>query len=140
MAEQLLPVVKLFFPCEEAVYDAAAYRYTIYGPLHTVALPSAAVFPFEWDELPCYAQLTDAVGTFRLSVELLAEDADVVLRRSPPVEITFRPNARLTVHEVVFRLTDMRFPSPGAFRLRLVCNHLPLTDGEVTLRFLRGSN
>jgi hypothetical protein len=140
MAEQLLPVVKLFFPCEEAVYDAPASRYTIYGPLHTVALPSAAAFPFAWDDLPCHAQLTDAIGTFRFSIELLAEATDVVSRRSPPVALTFPVTSRIAVVETVFRLTEMRFQSPGLYRLRLMCNHRPLADGEVSLRFLGGTH
>ncbi|MBA4065109.1 MAG: hypothetical protein C0501_15625 [Isosphaera sp.] len=136
MAAQILPAVKLFFPCERLGYDAAEARYQIEGPIHSVALGAADAFPFVWDEFFCYAQLTDGIGTFRFAAELLAEEADVALRRSPPVEVTFPPALRLAVHEVAFRLTEARFPGPGLYRLPLLCNHRPLPGTDATIRFL----
>jgi hypothetical protein len=138
MAEQLLPVVKLFFPCEEAEYDPDAAAYRLLAPLHAIAMPPGVDARYECERLDCYAQLSDAIGTFRLAVEVLSGDADVVVYRSRPVAITFTPAARIAVFDVAFRLARVRFRTPGLYRLRLVCNHAALPDSEFWLRVLPG--
>ena len=138
MANQILPVVKLFVVCEEVSFDTESAGYVLRIPLHNVALPGDTTFPFEWDRLDCYAQLSDAVGTFRFAVEVLPEAADTVLYRSSPVELMFPVRGRIMVFEQHFRLTDVRFPRPEVYRVRLVCNHAPLPNAEATIRILGG--
>ena len=138
MAEPLLPVVKLFFPCEEAVYDDDAVAYRLLAPFHTLVMPPGVVSRFECDRFDCYIQVSDAIGTFRLAIEVLPGDADVVIYRSRPTEMTFARAARLGVYDVVFRMTGVRFRTPGMYRLRVIANHAPLADSEFWLRVLPG--
>ena len=139
MATHVLPVVKLFVACEEVAFDASRVGYVLYVPLHNVALPGTTTFPFEWERLDCYVQMTGAAGTFRFAVEVVPVAADVVVYRTKPVELTFPARNRLTVFEQRFRLTDVRLPRADVYRVRLLCNHAPLPGGEASIRILGGA-
>jgi hypothetical protein len=138
MSNQVPPVVKLFFPCEEAVFDQDAVAYRLLAPFHTIIMPPGVHEKYECERFDCYAQLSDALGTFRFAVQILAGDVDVVVYESAPLPMSFSPRSRLGIFDVVFQLRRVRFRRPGFYRLRLLCNHMPLQDGEMWLRVLGG--
>ena len=39
MADSVLPVVRLFFPCDNAVIDLKDMKWSLTNPWHTVAMP-----------------------------------------------------------------------------------------------------
>ena len=85
-----------------------------------------------------YAQLTDGVGDFNLSVELRNHDTGVQLGRSRPEPWEFVGGDQLTVHEVVFKMTNVPFPKPGLYVFMLKANHAELEGGAAYLRVLPG--
>jgi hypothetical protein len=91
MAAQILPVVKLFFVCEEAAFDPDAAAYRILAPMHALAMPPGVVSKFVCEQFDCYAQLSDALGAFRFSVQVLPGDADVVVHTSDSAHLSFAP-------------------------------------------------
>jgi hypothetical protein len=139
MANHLLPVVKLFFACEEATFDHDAAAYRLVAPLHALVMPPGVTEKFECEGFDCYAQLSDAMGTFRFSVQVLPGDLDVVIYQSPSIQLTFTPRSRIGAFDVVFRLRRVRFRQPDFYRVRLMCNHTPLPNGLIWLRVLGGS-
>jgi hypothetical protein len=138
MANHLLPVGKLFFPCEEAVFDTDAAAYRILGPMHTIVMPPGVTEKFESDAFSCYTQLSDAIGAFRFTVQILPGDVDVVIYETAPIPMTFSSRSRLGVFDLAFRLHRVRFRSPGLYRVRLLAHHVPLPEGEAWLRVLGG--
>lgn len=136
MANQLLPVVRLFFPCERADFSPDEQAYVLTGPLAAVGLPTGASFPYECLPFSCYTLLSDAVGTFGLSIAVLYEDSDRVLYRTGTAQITFPPRGRIVARDVAFILEDVRFPRAGLYRLQLMCNQVALPDGFWDLRVL----
>lgn len=139
MAAPVIPVVRLFFACERAVYRPKYRAYSLIAPLPALSLPPGTPFPYEAPDFACYAQLSDALGTFRFAVEVRYEDADRVLVRSGSCELTFSPRGRISCQDVVFPFSGVRFPGAGLYRLQLMCNHVPLRDGQTDLRVLGGS-
>ena len=77
------PVVRLFFPCDEAIFDTRDEKWTLKNPWHTVAMPPGITQNFGQEEIWLYAQFSGGVGTFYLSVHLL-DDTGLVLGKSPP--------------------------------------------------------
>ena len=114
MARVVLPSVRLFFPCEQAVLEiddeGEPLRWVLTRPLHTAFLPSGIVENFEQEEIWFYAQLVGGVGKFKLSVALSTEDGYWVKRSD--TEVFNFSNDPLTVREFVFHMTSVHSPTP----------------------------
>ena len=139
MANQVLPVVKLFFVCEEAAFDPDAAAYRILAPTHALAMPPGVTEKFECERFDCFAQVSDALGTFRFTVQVLHGDVEAVVYESGPLEHSFPVRSRLGVTDLVFRMRRVRFRRPGLYRVRLMCHHVPLAEGETWLRVFGGA-
>lgn len=124
---RVLPIVRLFFPCDAAVLDLQDMTWSLRNPWHTVWMPPGVTERFVQREVWLYAQLTDGIGTFRLNVELLDEGGIV-------------PQNQLLVTEAVFHMTNVPFPRPGLFTFKLKANYAELQGGTAELRALPGSN
>lgn len=70
MPDRVLPIVRLFFVCAEAVFELEEEVWSLKAPLHTVKFPPGIKGNFRQEELWLYAQLTDGLGDFNLSVQL----------------------------------------------------------------------
>lgn len=135
MADIVKPIVRLFFACDEAILDLQDEKWTLKNPWCTVAMPPGVTEDFCQEEIWLYAQLTDGLGKFDLSVHLYDETGRRV-GRSPPYPREF-PGGSVTVEEV-FHLTEVPFDRPGVYEFRLLANHAELKGGVFTLRILPG--
>lgn len=140
MADLLLPVVKLFFPCEEATFDQDRLGLVLAVPFQAIAIPTNAAFPYECSSFVCYAMLSDAIGTFRFSVAVMYEESERVLTRTAGVTLTFGTAARFGTQDFAITIPVVRFPRPGVYSLQLMCNELPLENGAFALRVLGGTS
>lgn len=138
MADRVPPIVRLFFPCDSAVLDLADLKWQLTNPWHTVAMPAGVREKFGQKVIWLYAQLTDGVGEFNLTVELRNHDTGEFVGRSRPEWWDFLGGDQLTVHEVVFKMTNVPFPTPGLYMFRLLTNHVELEGGIAYLRVLPG--
>ncbi len=137
MADRVLPMVRLFFPCEDAALDIESAAWILTEPLHTVWIPRESLGRFSVNDLWLCAQLTDGVGEFNLSVEMRNE-AGIRVGRSKPSRQAFPGGEQLAVLEVVFHLKDVPIHQPGIHEFRVVANHADdLHGGVVSLRVLQ---
>jgi hypothetical protein len=133
MANRVLPSVRLFFPCDSATLDPSDNKWVLRNPRHTVSVPSGVAFPVRVKEIYLYAQLTDGVGAFQLSVQLRRAGSDVILGRSPPSP-TIEFVGGLQVVEEVFHLIKIPFPRADLYEFKLLANHTELEGGTACLR------
>jgi hypothetical protein len=117
------PYALQFLACESAVLDLALMAWILTRPLHRVRLPDGATFPFVLDEIALYVQMTDAIGTFNMQVEMRVPMTQARVFRTPAHVMTF-PADRLQVVEEVFYLRNVPFKIPGEFEILL------LADGQ----------
>jgi hypothetical protein len=129
VARVVKPIVRLFFPCEDATLDLEDESWTLKNPLHTISLPPGATGV---KELWLYAQLTEGVGTFNLSVEMRTEEGIRIGKGSPPSSRSF-PGGVAVVEEV-FHLVNVPFARPGLYEFVLLANHAELEGGKSYLR------
>ena len=134
MANRVLPRVRLFFPCDSAILDLADDKWVLKNPWHAVALPAGAGFPFRVVEIALYAQLTDGVGEFQLSVQLRHTESQTILGKSLPTPREFVGGGQLAVVEEVFLLSGVPFPRADLYEFNLLANHQLLEGGTAHLR------
>jgi hypothetical protein len=135
----VLPVVRLFFPCDEAALDLADMKWSLKNPWHTVQMPAGVTEKFGQRELWLHAQLTGGLGEFNLTVELRESDSGVRIGRpSPPERFEF-VGGQLAAVEVVFHMVNVPFPTPGHYTFKLLANRAELEGGLSELRVLPGS-
>src|SRR2546423_427124 len=134
MADQVLPFVRLFFACDDAVIDLADMKWGLKNPWHTVWMPPGVTENFGLEELWLYAQLTDGVGEYGLTVEVRNYETGERLGRSAPHRHEFVGGEQLLVTEFVFHLTRVPFPTPGLYVFGLMANHAELDGGTSYLR------
>lgn len=137
MADRVLPVVKLFFPCDEATYDPSDEKWVVRHPYFTARMPEGVTENFGALEVWLYAKITDAVGDFALVVEMYNE-AGGRIARSAPVARHFPGGGQLDESDEVFVLRRVPFRKPGIYRFKLLANHAETQGGTVDLRVLPG--
>jgi hypothetical protein len=135
MARVVMPSVRLFFPCEQAVLefddDGEDGRWVLTRPLHSATLPADVTENFMQHEIWFYAQLIGGIGKFKMSVALSTEDG-YWLRKSETEAVDFLRADHLAVYEAVFRMTDIVFPRPGFYEFKLLANHVELPGGSAS--------
>jgi hypothetical protein len=136
VADVIKPVVRLFFPCDEAILDLAEEKWTLKNPWHTVAMPPGVTGNFRQEEIWLYAQLAGGVGTFRFSVQLRDETGRIVGKSKPTEERELSGGNQ--VLEEVFQMTRVPFEKPGLYEFVLLGNHAELEGGTAYLRVLPG--
>jgi len=132
VADVIKPIVRLFFPCDDAILDIEDEKWTLTNPWHTLSMPTGITGGFRQEEIWLYAQLTGGVGTFNLSVHLYDERGKR-LGQSRPLPREFEGG--ITVVEEVFHLTNVPFDGPGIYEFRLQANHAEL-EGVIHIRVL----
>jgi hypothetical protein len=135
MANVILPSVKMFIPCLDLDVKPVV---VIYSPVHTIRMPPGVTVDYLLDEIWFYVALTDAVGRFRLSVEMLGEE-EIILARSEIQTSRFSGGMQLREMIFGFSIATVPLPRPGLYEFRLVANHTHLRDGGTAiLRVLPG--
>jgi hypothetical protein len=136
VADVVKPVVRLFFPCDEARLDSTDQKWWLKNPWHTVQMPPGISENFAQEEIWLYAQLTGGVGTFRFSVRLQEETGHVIFKSKPSDERELSGGNQ--VFEEVFHLTRVPFDTPGLYEFKLLGNHAELEGGIAELRVFPG--
>lgn len=132
------PRVELCFACADAKLESDG-TWTLRNPFSSVWMPPGIAEYFRGSEFFVYSRLTDGVGEFRLSVQVRVFDTNTILMQSPPVPRKF-PEDRLEVLEVVFHMTNIPFPRPGLYEIKIPANHAELEGGSVFIRLFSGGS
>jgi hypothetical protein len=138
MADRVLPIVRLFFPCDDAVLDLQDMKWSLKHPWSTVAMPPGVRENFGQEFIWLYAQLVEGVGEFMLSVEMRDYETGQWLGRSRPEPWDFAGGDQLAVHEVVFEMVNVPFPRPSLYVFQVMANHAELEGGTAFLRVFPG--
>ena len=117
MADIVKPVVRLFFPCDEAIIDLADEKWILKNPWHTVAMPPGILVGHRQKHIWLYAQFTGGVGSFRLSVHLFDELGRRVGRSEP--SSAWELSGGNEVYEEVFHLENVPFCATGLVRIQV---------------------
>ena len=123
MASTVLPTVRLIFPCDDAQIDPQTQKWVIRHPWSTVFLPAGARFPFRLVEMKVYAQLTDGIGSFRLSVEMVQVRDDGSRRfigAGAATQMSFPGNQRFLALDGVFHMKRVPFREAGLYEFRMI--------------------
>jgi hypothetical protein len=144
MAGTVLPTVRLIFPCDDARLDPQTRKWEIRHPWSAVFLPPGARFPFRLIELKVYAQLTDGIGSFNLSVEMLQVRDDGSRRSigsSAATAMTFPSNQRFLAFDGAFHMKRVPFREAGLYEFRMIAEtgedvYQPLPGQTALLRVL----
>lgn len=139
MADPILPILRHAVLCSHVEHDRDGRVYCLIEPMHTLAPAPGSRFPLTAPEMFVYVQLEDAVGRYRVSVEVRTEGG-IVLRQSDLHEIAFDGTTdRILPHELALRLIGLAFPGPGRDDFVVKCNHASLHDrpGAAPTPFLR---
>ena len=107
----------------------------VLNPWAAVTLPEGVSFPIDLEELWVFAQLTDGVGTFQLSIEMrqrLDDGTERPVGESSWTTLAFPGGGQLGVHDAIFRMTDVPFDEPGLYEFRVLADGEEL-DGPVSV-------
>ena len=139
MADRVLPLVRLVFPCDAAVIDLSDMTWELKNPWLDLALPAGARFPFRQEKICVYAQLTDGVGSFDVRIELrqLMDNGRRTIGVGASTRVEFPANRRLFASEVVFELEMVPFREAGLYELYLASDEgEPLEGQSAVIRVL----
>ena len=125
MPHQVIPVVSLILPCDEAVHEIAAESWVVVNPWTTTQeLPRGKAFPHRVPEVWIYSQLSGGLGIVDLAIEVLEVREDGTRRQvgiSGAVrKLEFDLSNQLVPLVTAFRLKKVPFRSEGTYEFRLV--------------------
>jgi hypothetical protein len=123
MADRVVPVVRLLFPCDEAICRLSDGKWVLTNPRTVLTVPSGVTFTVKVKEMWVYAQLTDGVGEFDLAIEmryLQPDETRKVIGHGKPTRMDFRAGRQLQVFDMGFRLTKVPFKEPGMYEFAVV--------------------
>jgi len=124
----VVPKLRLAVLCAHIEFDGNGIPFQLQELLHTVQPEAGKAFPFEPPPMYLYAQVEDALGSFRFRVVTRDEDG-IEGNRTPQMDVTFDGVLnRLIPTELTFELNGFRFPRPGIYSFHLICNHASLSD------------
>jgi hypothetical protein len=85
-----------------------------------------------------YAQLTDGIGKFNLSVQVIDYVSGTILVTSRPEQREYIAGEQWRVFDEVFLLVNLTLPRAGVYEFRLLANHAPVSGGSSFLRIVEG--
>lgn len=136
MADRVLPIVRLMFPCDEAVIDLAEMTWELKNPWFEIAIPSGAKFPFRHNNSWVYAQLTDGLGSFGVRVEmrqLMDDGGRRTIGTSGPTRMEFRADRRLFALATAFELKSVPFREAGLYEFYLIADEGDQMEGQTAV-------
>ncbi|MHC4390075.1 MAG: DUF6941 family protein [Planctomycetota bacterium] len=112
-----LPSVQAILICDMVIKEAQSNKHSAIGIFTDVF---ASQFPMTLHALAVYANLTDALGMYSLSVELRDLSRDKVLGRVQGLK--FQSRDKLATHDFGIRFVNTVFPSAGVYEFRLLAD------------------
>jgi hypothetical protein len=150
MADRVLPIVRMLFVCNDAVFHQAddkanLWQWQLTEPLTSVRYPPGVMGNFDVEQLFLYAQFTQGVGEFDLCVQMQRIEFDGVteaishsIAKSDLRRIDFGGIDRLDTCDFVFDLTMVPFDAAGIYRFSVWSNYIQLPGATAELRVLDG--
>lgn len=115
------PVAHAILIADQVIKEAGTNKYTLVGIFNRIY---ATRFPCDHHKLALYLKFSDALGDYRLEVQLVdltpgGEDLEKVLAN---VRGGFQMKDRLGQGEVALVFPVIRFPHPGKYEFRALAN------------------
>ena len=126
------PVVLAMIVCDAIHQDPATKKCTLLGTFSTI---SARKFPVVHRQLAVHVALTDGRGKVNMRLTLVGMDESQPPLFSGEGTIEF-PDPRV-VAELNFRLANVSFPQPGAYRFQVFANDELLMERRLQVMALR---
>ncbi len=137
MADRVVPLVRLLFPCDTAVIDLGDLTWELKNPLSVVSLPPGAKFPIRAESLWVFAILAEGVGEFDIHVEMrqLTEQGRRTVGASAVSRIVFPSAEHLLASSTAFDLSGARFREAGLYEFYAIVEGEELRGCTAELRF-----
>ena len=112
------PLANAVLICDKVITEEGTKKKSLIGIFENIG---SSKFPCVHYFLSVYVKLTDAMGSYRFSLELASLENGAVLNKAEiPQEIDI-PDL-LRTHELVFNMGGLKFPSPGKYEFRVLAN------------------
>jgi len=126
-----LPIVHAILICDMVIREAGSNKHSAIGIFTDVY---GTQFPLTLNPLAVYACLTDALGTYQLSVELVDLNENRILGRVDG--LTLQAKEKLQTHDFGIRFVNTAFPKPGTYEFRLLADGRMLSSKKLRVRKL----
>ena len=136
MADRVLPMVRLVFPCDSAMIDFEDLTWELKNPWLEISLPPGVRFPFRHDNLWVYAQLSDGLGSFDVRVELrqlMDNGGRRTIGAGPSTRMEFRADRRLYTLTTAFEFKMVPFREAGLYEFYLMVGDGEFLEGETAV-------
>ena len=135
MADRILPLVRLVFPCDAAVIDLSDLTWELKNPWLDLTIPPGVRFPFRHEKLCVYAQLTGGLGSFNVRVEMrqLMDNGRRTIGVGASTRVEFPNNRRLLASEVVFEIKMVPFREAGLYEFYLASDEGEQLEGQTAV-------
>lgn len=121
------PTVHAMLVCDLVLKEAGTNKQSAIGIFTDVF---ATKYPMMLNPLAVYVCLSDAIGVYELSMELVDLEEDKVLGRVQGLKL--QSKEKLATHDFGIRFVNTVFPKPGTYEFRLLADGRRL--GAKTLR------
>ena len=122
-----MPTVHAMLVCDMVLKEAGTNKHSAIGIFTDVY---ASSYPMMLNPLAIYVCLSDALGSYELSMELVDLDQDKVLGRVQGLKL--QSKEKLQTHDFGIRFVNTVFQHPGTYEFRLLADGRLL--GGKTLR------
>lgn len=127
------PIVRYFIVCDRVEQSPDGRQVSLINLISTIrALPNAP-YPRIHPGLWLFAQMTDGLGPFDFSIQLVNLDDDRSIFVLPPVKLDLGQNP-LAVRGWAKRLLNVLFEKPGMYEFRLLCDGDVIASAPIRLR------
>jgi hypothetical protein len=112
------PVANAVLICDKVITEEGTKKKSLIGIFENIG---SSKFPCVHYFLSVYVKLTDAMGNYKFSIELVDLDKGKVLNRADIPQQVDIPDP-LRTHELVFNMGGLRFPAAGKYEFRVLAN------------------
>src|SRR5262249_47717322 len=121
--------------CQEIVSDPQGRNVSLRSLVSMIAPLPGEHYPLKREELALYAVLTSGRGKHAFALELtrFVEGEEVRVDGWGPLERDLGQDPT-TIHGLPIRLRPVRFPQPGQYTFRLLCDHVGIAEEKILLR------
>src|SRR5947208_2115612 len=109
-----LPIVQAMLVCDMVIKEAGTNKQSAIGIFTDVY---ASAYPMMLNPLAVYVCLSDAIGVYELTMELVDLEQDKTLGRVQGLKL--QSKEKLQSHDFGIRFVNTVFPHPGTYEFRL---------------------
>ncbi len=112
------PKTNAMLICDYVITEQGSNKKSLIGVFENI---NAGKFPCVHHGLCVYVKMTEGMGTYRFTLELVDLKNDKVIGKGAlPREVTIK--SPLTAHELVFNLKGLKFAHAGEYEFRMFAN------------------